>query len=214
MRTPQLMGVFGGTFDPVHYGHLRTARAAVQQVGLGCLRILPCYQPVHRELPVGTAEQRVAMLRLALQEFPEFELDLRELSRGGASYSYDTLEGLHQEFPDAHLCLLIGADAFLKFTEWYRWRDILNIAHVLVMVRPGYRIFSDVSGNDLLQQYGANKESELTERAAGRILPVAVPELDISSTMIRERLRKGESISGLLPPALEEWLKQQSIYMN
>ena len=209
-----MMGVLGGTFDPVHYGHLKTAHAAYRQVGLGSVRILPCYQPVHRESPIASADQRVAMLQLALQEFPEFELDVRELSRGGPSYSYDTLKSLHEDFPDAHLCFLIGADAFLQFTEWYRWQEILELAHLLVMVRPGYQILPGTRARELFQSYGASAQTELSKSAAGKILPVAVPKVDISSTVIRERLRSGESISGLVPAALEEWLQTQSIYRN
>jgi nicotinate-nucleotide adenylyltransferase len=208
----RLTGILGGTFDPVHYGHLKSARYVMREAGLDELRLIPGHQPVHREAPVANAEQRLAMLRLALHEFPEFVIDERELRRGGPSYTYDTLTELRREYPDVHICLLMGLDAFKGFTGWYRWPEILELAHVLVMIRPGYGLTSQDDVSALLQQHALSTFGGLRAQPGGGILSVQVPAENISSTAIRERLRHGQSVQGLLPSAVEQWLRQHPVY--
>lgn len=208
----RLTGILGGTFDPVHYGHLKSARYVMRQAGLDELRLVPGHQPVHRDQPVATAEQRLTMLRLALEEFPEFVIDERELRRGGPSYTYDTLDDMHRENPGTYLCLLIGLDAFKGFTGWYRWQQILQLAHVLVMIRPGYGLTSQDDVSALLQQHSVASAAELRVQPAGGILLIQVPAEDISATAIRERFRRNQSVHGLLPSPVEHWLRQHPVY--
>lgn len=208
----RLTGILGGTFDPVHYGHLKSARHVMRHAGLDELRLVPCNQPVHRPQPVATAEQRLTMLRLAQEEFPELMIDERELRRGGLSYTFDTINEICRESPDANLCLLMGVDAFRAFTAWYRWQQILELAHVLVMVRPGYSLAPPDVVWPVLQQHAVTTAGALRTQRAGGILPVEIPAVDISSTIIRDRLRQGREVHDLLPAPVEQWLRQQAIY--
>lgn len=209
---PGLTGILGGTFDPVHYGHLKPARYVMRQAALDELRLVPGCRPVHRDPPVATGEQRLTMLRLALEEFPEFIVDDRELKRGGLSYTFDTLTDLRREYPQAHLCLLMGMDAFKGFTGWYRWQEVLELAHILVMIRPGYGLTSQDDVSALLQQRAIATAAELRTRPAGGILSIQVPVENISSTEIRDRLRRDQSVHDLLPAPVERWLRQHPIY--
>lgn len=211
MMPLRLTGILGGTFDPVHYGHLKPARYVMRQAALDELRLVPGCRPPHRDPPVATGEQRLTMLRLALEEFPEFLVDDRELKRGGLSYTFDTLTDLRRDDPRARLCLLMGMDAFKGFTGWYRWREVLELAHILVMIRPGYGLTSQDEVSTLLQQH-AIAAAELRAQPAGGILSIQVPAEDISSTGIRDRLRRNQSVHGLLPASVEQWLRQHPIY--
>jgi len=208
----KLIGILGGTFDPVHYGHLKPALEIFQRLHLDELRVVPCFHPVHREPPVATPEQRLRMLQLALQEFPRFILDDRELRRGGDSYMVDTLGELRREFPQAVLCLLLGLDALEGFKQWHRWQQILKLAHLLVTVRPGYGLEPGSKRGKLIAQYGMASAAGLHDRLAGGILLAATAQYDISSTLIRKRLRERQSVDGLLPPAVGEWLSENRVY--
>jgi nicotinate-nucleotide adenylyltransferase len=210
----RLVGILGGCFDPVHYGHLKPAAEIQQRLALDELRIVPCYKPVHRPAPVADAEQRLHMLRLALQEFPQFNLDEREIQRGGDSYTFDTLSELRRDYPQDTLCLLLGADALQGFTQWHRWQQILEMAHLIIGARPGYELIPGSVTAQLLGRYGLQADDELRTRPAGGIRPVSIVQYDISSTAIRERLRNGQSIVGLVPPALAQWLANNPIYKS
>jgi nicotinate-nucleotide adenylyltransferase len=208
----KLIGILGGTFDPVHYGHLKPALEIFQRLHLDELRVVPCFRPVHREQPLATPEQRLRMLQLALQEFPRFILDDRELRRGGDSYTVDTLGELQREFPRAVLCLLLGLDALEGFKQWHRWQQILKLAHLLVTARPGYGLEPGSKRAKLMAQYGMTSAAGLHDRPAGGILLVATAQYEISSTLIRKRLRERQSVDGLLPPAVGEWLSENRVY--
>ena len=133
------MGVFGGTFDPIHYGHLRTAFELMEAVHLSEVRFLPAGTPPHRETPEASAQERLAMVAAAIGGQPGFIVDDRELRREGPSYSVDTLLDLRAEFAHRSICLIVGMDAFLGLPQWYHWREILQLAHVVVAHRPGWR---------------------------------------------------------------------------
>jgi nicotinate-nucleotide adenylyltransferase len=208
----KLIGILGGTFDPVHYGHLKPAQEILWRLRLDELRMVPCFSPVHRQPPVATPEQRLRMLRLALPEFPQFILDDRELRRGGDSYTVDTLDELRQELPQATLCLLMGLDALEGFKKWRRWRQILKLAHLLISARPGYGLEPGSERGKLMAEFGLASELGLRDRQAGGILLVATAQYEISSTVIRQRLRERQSVAGLLPPAVGEWLSENRIY--
>ena len=211
--TTRLIGILGGTFDPVHYGHLRPAAAVLQQADLDELRLVPCREPAHRPPPLANAEQRVALLRLAVQEFPEFLIDDRELRRPGPSYTVDTLSALQQELPQAHWCLILGMDAFLGFKQWHRWQHILELAHLLVMARPGYQSSATRStATELLAHHGLTAAAELRQQPAGGILLLPTPEIPISSTEIRAALHNRQPVQDLMPAAVADWLQQQPIY--
>ena len=132
-----MIGIFGGTFDPIHYGHLRPAQEAMQKLALAELRFVPAAQPPHRPPPLASAAQRLAMIELAIRDLPGFRADDRELQRGGLSYTVLTLESLRAELGNTPLCLLVGADQFRNFETWHRWQEIPDLVHLVVLNRPG-----------------------------------------------------------------------------
>ena len=133
------VGVFGGTFDPIHYGHLRTAFELLQALRLAEVRFIPCSDPPHRGKTYASAAERLRMVALAIDGQEGFVADDRELARGGPSYSIDTLLTLREEFPQRSLGLILGMDAFLGLHTWYRWDEILDVAHIVVAHRPGFK---------------------------------------------------------------------------
>ena len=187
-----MIGVLGGTFDPVHFGHLRPALEVMQAIGLAQVRFLPNRIPPHRETPWLNVDNRLELLKTAISDQPGFELDQRELQREGHSYMVDTLESLRTDFPSHPVCLILGMDAFLGLKQWHQWQRIPELCHLVVTTRPGFEI-----SEDFIQQLPATpvtKASGLFEVAAGRILLQSVTQLDISASHIRAMLSKGQSV--------------------
>lgn len=133
-----MIGIYGGTFNPIHYGHLRTAIEVREIFGLDELRLLPCAQPAHRATPEVSSEQRLQMLQLAISEAPELQIDTRELERAGISYMVDTLAAIRAEVRQVPIMLFIGMDAFNGLTSWHRWQELFDYAHIVVMTRPKF----------------------------------------------------------------------------
>jgi nicotinate-nucleotide adenylyltransferase len=208
-----MIGVFGGTFDPIHYGHLRTALDVVQGLGLAELRLLPLKVAVHRAQPVAGAGLRLAMTRMAARGQPEFVVDDRELTRDGPSYTVDTLTSLRDELgPDRPLCLLVGGDAFAGFFDWHRPRAILGLAHLVVMQRPGAATVRDAALRAEIARRRAEAPEALQRSPAGRIYFQTVIQLDISSTRIRRMLGAGLSPRFLLPDAVLGLIEREQCY--
>lgn len=212
------IGIFGGTFDPVHYGHLRAAEEVRVKLDLAEVRLVPARDPPHRGTPRATAQQRVAMLALALEEFPNLRLDTREIDRTGKSYTFDTLKVLRAEAPDRPLVLIVGADAFAGLPTWHRWLEIPTLAHIAVVTRPGTRV-EDALHGPLAQLWSSRHTDDrrrLENAVAGAIFAVAVTPQPISATALREALAKGRagaaSVRGLLPPAVLTYIDQHALY--
>jgi len=202
------VGIFGGTFDPIHVGHLRVAREAFLQLALDELRFIPAAQPPLREVPVATAAQRAEMVRVAIQDEPGFMLDTRELDRGGTSYMVDTLASLRSELEDASLCLLIGQDQFAQIEHWHRWKELLELCHLVVLNRPG------ATAMDIPDWARAciTASEEWRKLSAGKLVFLAIQPQDISATRIRERLAAGESVDQWLPLAVRDFIKSRHLY--
>lgn len=203
-----VIGIYGGTFDPVHYGHLRTALEVKDIFGLDEVRLIPCSQPAHRASPLSSAEQRLVMLELAVQNQPSLLVDKRELQREGVSYMVDTLESLRNEMPCAALLLFIGTDAFKGLTAWNQWQRLFDFAHVVVMTRPGYE-------NEALSEFLAAKLTEnieLLKQKNGCLFFQAVTQLDISATAIRQMLAANKNPGFLLPDTVLDYIKQHKLY--
>ncbi len=163
------IGLFGGTFDPIHYGHLRTSFELWQALRLAQVRFLPTGSPPHRESPLAAPELRLEMVRAAVADEKAFVVDDREMRRTGVSYSVDTLLDLRREFPDRSLCLLLGMDAFLGMPNWHRWREIFDLAHVVVAHRPGWK--APITGplGEVMVDRGTGSVLELHVARAGRV---------------------------------------------
>jgi nicotinate-nucleotide adenylyltransferase len=194
------LAILGGTFDPVHLGHLNAAWEASELLGADvCL--IPAGNPPHRQPPVASAAQRVAILRAALHGQERLTLDTRELERSGPSYTVDTLTALRAEQGDRPLVLLLGADAFGGLVSWHRWRALFELAHVGVLVRPGVA----PALPEALEQEVAPRRSAaaaLHDTPAGKLAMLAITPLEISATRIRELLAAGRDPRYLLPAGL------------
>jgi nicotinate-nucleotide adenylyltransferase len=206
------LGLFGGTFDPIHYGHLRTAFELWQTLGLDELRFVPTGSPGHREPPIADAGLRLAMVRAAVADQPGFRVDDREVRRSGVSYSVDTLSELRAENPDRSLCLILGMDAFLGLPGWHRWREILELAHVIVAHRPGWKAPTSGPLGELMVDRGTGSVRDLHTARAGRIYVHAVTQLEISSTDLRQIITSGRDPRFLVPDSVREIILDTGCY--
>lgn len=212
----QPIGIFGGTFDPVHFGHLRPALELGEALGLERVHLIPCHIPPHRGEPHASAEQRCAMLQLAIAGEPGLVLDRRELERPGPSYMVDTLSSLRAQFGQGRpLCLIIGTDAFLGLPNWYHWQELLQLAHIVVAHRPGWSLepqHLDPALREVLQRRRLDTVQGLHGAAAGGVWLQAVTQLDISATVIRRLIAGGHSANYLLPQPVWDYIRRQDLY--
>jgi nicotinate-nucleotide adenylyltransferase len=206
------LGIFGGTFDPIHFGHLRTAFELLQVLSLGELRFVPAGNPPHRDVPLAEAGLRLAMVRAAIEDQPGFAVDDREVRRVGPSYTVTTLSELRSEQPQCPLVLVVGMDAFLGLPTWHQWREILQLAHVAVAHRPGWRAPTSGALGELLQQRGTDLVQDLHESRAGRIYVHPVTQLEISSTDLRNIILSGRDPRYLVPDAVRDIIRDTGCY--
>jgi nicotinate-nucleotide adenylyltransferase len=192
------LALFGGTFDPVHLGHLSVAWEAAELLDAE-VRLLPASIPPHRQPPIASAAQRVAILRAALQSQSRLRLDTRELEREGPSFTIDTLTGLRAEQGARPLVLLIGADAFANLSSWHRWRALFEVAHIGVLSRPGISSTLPPELEDAVAGRRIATAEALRQQPAGRVIALAVTPLEISATRIRELLAAGRDPRYLMP---------------
>ena len=208
------VGVFGGTFDPVHYGHLRTAFEMLQALRFHEVRFVPCGDPPHRGTTFAGAGLRSRMVDAAIAGQAGFVSDDRELRRDGPSYSIDTLMELRAEFPDRSLGLILGMDAFLGLPKWHRWDEILDVAHIVVAHRPGWKAPDIGALGELISDHGTHRVGDLHESTHGRIHIHAVTQLEIASTEIRQLVAAGRDPRFLMPDAVRDVIEETGIYMS
>ena len=206
-----MIGVYGGTFNPVHFAHLRTALEVKELFALEQIRLIPCRMPAHRDEPDVNPEMRLAMLQMATADVPEFVVDRRELDRGGPSYMVDTLHSLRAEYPHSSLILFIGADAFAGLERWHQWQHLFDYAHVVVMTRPGF-VLPECS--TFLRQRLSADQNDLQHQSAGRLFFQTVTALDISATEIRTLIRRGRDPRFLLPDSVLAYIRQHQLYLT
>ncbi|WP_417598404.1 nicotinate-nucleotide adenylyltransferase [Oceanospirillum sp.] len=212
---PDIVAVMGGTFDPVHNGHLRSALELKQLLALDEVRLVPCHQTPHREQPRRSSQQRLHMLDLAVAGEAGLRIDDRELRLDQPSYSVFTLQGLRKELGnEAVLFWVMGIDAFAHFTSWYQWREILTLANLIIMTRPGFELVSE-SEEKRLWQERAIEVSELHMHPSGKILSISLPsQLEISATYIRQQLSRGQSVRYLLPDSVISYIGTHKLYVK
>lgn len=211
MSTHKCIGIFGGTFDPVHFGHLRSALEIHQQLNFNETRFIPSNHPPHRIEPFVSAEHRLNMLRISLVDTP-FILDQREIQREGPSYSVDTLVELRAEFPDASLCMIIGSDAFLSLPTWHQWEKLLTLCNIIVISRQGWNIPESGVVFTLLKRNELSSDETLQDFAFGKILPHKITNLEISGSNIRSLIQNGYSPKFLLPSPVWHYIQQHQLY--
>jgi len=208
-----MIGVFGGTFDPIHFGHLRIALEMAEFLRLSQVNFVPCRQPPHRDEPCAGSQHRLAMLRLAIHGQSNFVIDERELSRSGPSYMVDTLRSLRDELPDDQpLCLMLGMDAFNLISSWHQWRDLIKLAHIALAVRPGSSSVSEGDVRRLYEDCLTTDVSLLSQQPAGCIVECSVTQMDISATLIRRRCADSCDLRYLLPDDVVSYIKDQQLY--
>lgn len=213
------VGVFGGTFDPIHYGHLRIAEELTEAAGLACLHLIPTGLPPHRDVPQVAPQQRLQMARLATANHAGWLVDAREVERQGHCYTVDTLRELRAEYgPQRPLLLLVGSDAFLGLSSWHEWQSLWQLAHIVVAQRPGFAELDWLQQMPpaLAQHYAARRRgqvADLAADAAGGVAGLPVTQLDISATAVREMCRKGLSPRYLLPDGVIDYIRDQQLYM-
>lgn len=204
-----MIGIFGGTFDPVHFGHLRPVAEVQRQLGLEHVRYIPCATPPHREPPRASAAQRVRMLQLALREFPLFRVDEREIERAGISYTVLTLESLRGELGDTPSCLLMGSDAFAGLPTWHRWTEFLELTNIAVLQRPGDGV---TAAPEWARAHLVSEPGEFVASPQGKIIVCPVTPVDISSSRIRRALADAADIEGLVPEPVRHYICEQALY--
>jgi nicotinate-nucleotide adenylyltransferase len=209
-----MIGVFGGTFDPVHFGHLRAAIEAMERLKLTNLRLLPAGTPPHRSQTFASSDHRLAMLRLALERHEDLWTDDREIKRGGYSYMVETLAEIRNEEGDVPLLLLIGQDAANSLDSWHQWSDLFELAHLVIMRRPDSRhVYSGALFKEI-QPRLVSDANKLQSAAAGLVLPLEVTQLAISSTGIREQMTAGQSARFLLPDSVIAYIRDHELYSS
>jgi nicotinate-nucleotide adenylyltransferase len=206
------LGVLGGSFDPVHFGHLRLAVEFLERLNLAAVRFVPVGVPPHRNDSLASADARVEMLRIAIADQPAFEVDARECRRKGPSYTVDTLRDLRQELGDRPLCLLLGMDAFVKLPTWHRWRELLDFAHLCVAQRPGTPPLSPADVDPDLGHRSVTRHAALHAAPAGSVLVATIPMLDISATQIRALIAGDGNPRYLLPKTVLTYIYQYGLY--
>jgi nicotinate-nucleotide adenylyltransferase len=193
------IGVFGGTFDPIHEGHLAAARAAMQCAHLDRVLLVPSAQPPHRAAALAPAEDRLAMTRLAVGDDPQFEVSDVEVERGGMSYTADTLVELHRTHPNDELFLILGWDAARLFSTWHKPEVVSDLASVVIVGRPG-------------MQSPMPSDLDAAGLDPSRVVLCLVPTPDVSGSGIRRAISSGQSVAGQLPPAVERYVADHHLY--
>ncbi|WP_340615507.1 nicotinate-nucleotide adenylyltransferase [Xenorhabdus entomophaga] len=211
---PIIQALFGGTFDPIHYGHLRPVEALARLVGLNQVILLPNHVPPHRPQPEASAQQRLEMVRLAVQDNPLFTVDTRELERQTPSYTVETLKSFRQEAGEERpLAFIIGQDSLQTIHTWYKWEELLDICHLLVCSRPGYqKQLSSPEMQQWLENHQVDTPFPLSQKPHGYIYLAATPLLNISATDIRQRHQQGLSCDDLLPPSIQNYIDSWGLY--
>jgi nicotinate-nucleotide adenylyltransferase len=212
------IGILGGTFDPIHLGHLRLAQELGEALRLAEVRLIPTGTPPHRPAPQASADHRLAMVQRAIAGNPLLTLDDREITQPGSGYTVDTLTALRREIgPIQPLCLLVGADAFLDLATWYHWQELFGLAHIVAAHRPGFPIqtWSQRMPLPLAREYEArHMEQPLAVHLspAGGIVAQSIAALDIAATRIRSALATGASPRYLLPDSVLDYIQTHNLY--
>ena len=207
-----MIGVFGGTFDPIHFGHLRPAWELAETLSLSEVRFVPARIPPHRTQPVASPKQRLQMVRAALEGVAGFRVDERELGREGPSYMVDTLASLQADLPGERLCLMLGMDAFLGLPSWHQWERLPAMAHLVVAHRPGWTPPTEGPLAALVAGRRAETARDLALQTAGLVMLQPVSQLEISSTGIRALIGSGRSPRFLMPEAVVQWIAAEGLY--
>ena len=209
------IGIYGGAFDPIHFGHLQPALEVLQALHLDEIWFLPTYQTVHKDQPQVSAAQRCEMVQRAIAPIEAFKLSRLEVDRGGASYMVDSLMLLRQKWPNHQWVLIMGRDAFENFTQWHRYEEILQLANLVVTQRPEIQAKAQaIFSNEAVQKLLVNRQVSQFSQPAGQIKLQAVTQLAISSTQIRQKIQQNQPLDFLMPQKVIDYIQQNKLYLS
>lgn len=208
-----MIGILGGSFDPIHYGHLRIAQALYQQLHLSEIRFIPCKNPVISKKVYANQQQRLIMLQRALQDYPYFSIDERELHRTTPSYTIDTLISLRLELGSTPLGLILGYDNLASLNHWHQWQSLIQYAHLLIVPRPDHAETCPADISALVEKYQIDDPFLLSQQPSGLLFTTHVKPLSISATSIRKKIAAGKYPVGLLPPSVLDYILEQKLYL-
>lgn len=211
-----LIGILGGAFDPIHYGHLALAKEAYTQLSLDKVTLVPTYIPCHRASPVANIKHRVFMLKLAISDNSKLDVDTCELDRKGTSFTIDTLSYFKEKNKSATLCLILGMDAFNKIDTWKKWLSLLDFAHIVIANRPGESSKNNISKEHekWCKQHLSKDLTEIYKSSNGGIYFINIPKLYISSSQIRAMLKNQQTVSKLLPKKTLSYINAHNLYQK
>ena len=202
-RLARLIGIVGGTFDPVHYGHLRPVHHLSQEMGFSKVHYVLAARPPHRDPPVASITHRFEMLSLALGAYPEFVADDQEIRRPGPSFTLWTVRQLKQRYGSESLCLIMGLDAYLSIHLWYRWQDLVALVNIVVLSRQGWSPNSSAQGNNV---------EDLHSKGSGVVVFAQSLELPITATEVRRKLNNGNDVGNEVPANVLEYIQKNKLY--
>ncbi|MGH1461626.1 MAG: nicotinate-nucleotide adenylyltransferase [Neptuniibacter sp.] len=203
----------GGTFDPIHNGHLRTALELQQWLGVDQVCLIPAKTPVHRASPGCNSEQRLEMLKLAVADEPTLHVDEREIDSEQPSYTLLTLQGLRAELGrGTPICMIMGMDAYQTLPSWHEWEQFLNLCHLIVVQRPGYQLAADSVMGEITTQHYADKPEQLLSQPSGKVLIHELTPLGISATQVRQTIDSGYSPRYLIPDQVWQYIQENQLY--
>ena len=207
------IAVLGGTFDPVHYGHLRSAVAVRDELSVQEVRMIPSLSPPHRDPPESSADHRVAMLHAAVAGEPGIVVDEREVYRDGPSYTVDTLRSLRSEVgADTSIYFVMGADAFYTLDQWYKWQEIIELSHIVVLKRPGFPLEIPDEMQPWMNDKVVVAGASLSDRDYGNVVFLALEQVPVSSTLVRRAIHQGDSTDEMLPTSVIQYIRCNSLY--
>lgn len=209
-----IIGIYGGTFDPIHNAHIVPVQQAARATGIDKIKLMPCHVPPHKASPKSEPQHRVAMVKRVIQANPIFELDERELKRHKASYTIDTLEEVRKESPNSSIVFFVGTDSILSFTQWHRWQEILDYCHLVVCTRPGFDFDPEANLHPYLKTRLVFDAALLRVKPNGMVYFTQTDEMPISSTLIRQKLASGEDVSTYLPDYILSYIRQHHLYLT
>lgn len=206
------IGFLGGTFDPVHFGHLRPALEIQQALKLQALYLMPNYIAPHKSKSLASVEQRIEMVKLAIQETPDLQLTTQELLRSSPSYTIDTLKQLHKDNPTTPICFIMGMDSLIQFDTWYQYQDILNYCHLIISHRPGWTPQFNKTVSEIVEKNQVHNPELLHQTLSGCIYFQTTSQLAISSSQIRDLLAANQAIDFLTPASVCHYIKENHCY--